>query len=121
MAETSLVLTDRAISALPGADSGQYFARDQELPGFAVLVGKRKKTFVVQGDVRKDGRRQSVRIKIAEVGALTTREARAWSIGPPQSGFPANAKPRGPIVGQVPASKAAAPVPAFPREYNRAR
>ncbi len=56
---------------------GQYFARDQELSGFAVLVGKRKKTFVVQGDIRKDGQRQSVRIKVAEVGALTTREARA--------------------------------------------
>ena len=77
MTDTSLVLTDRAISALPYAVSGQYFARDQELPGFAVLVGKRKKTFVVQGDIRKDGQRQSVRLKVAEVGALTTREARA--------------------------------------------
>lgn len=77
MTDTPIALTDRAISALPCAISGQYFARDQELPGFAVLVGKRKKTFVVQGDIRKDGRRQSVRIKVAEVGALTTREARA--------------------------------------------
>jgi len=65
MTDTSLVLTDRAISALPYAVSGQYFARDQELPGFAVLVGKRKKTFVVQGDIRKDGQRQSVRLKVA--------------------------------------------------------
>ncbi len=77
MTNTSIVLTDRAISALPCAVSGQYFVRDQELPGFAVLVGRRKKTFVVQGDIRKDGQRQSLRLKVAEVGALTTREARA--------------------------------------------
>jgi integrase len=77
MIDTSLVLTDRTVSALPWAASGQYFARDRELPGFAVLVGKRKKTFVVQGDIRKDGRRESMRIKIAEVGTVTTREARA--------------------------------------------
>ena len=77
MTETRFALTDRVVSALPFAVSGQYFARDVELPGFAVLVGKRRKTFVVQGDVRKGGRRQSIRIKVAEVGAVTTREARA--------------------------------------------
>jgi integrase len=77
MADTRFSLTDRAVSALPFAGSGQYFARDVELPGFAVLVGKRRKTFVVQGDIRKDGRRRSMRIKVAEVGAMTTREARA--------------------------------------------
>jgi hypothetical protein len=77
MTDTRLALTDRTISALPYALSGQYFARDVELSGFAVLVGKRRKTFVVQGDIRKDGQRQSVRIKLAEVGAMTTREARA--------------------------------------------
>jgi hypothetical protein len=59
------------------AKSGQYFARDDELPGFAVLVGKRKKSFVVQGDIRKAGKRLSIRIKFAEVGDVTTREARA--------------------------------------------
>jgi integrase len=77
MNDTRLVLTDRAISALPYAALGQYFARDVELPGFAVLVGKRRKTLVVQGDIRKDGGRQSVRIKVADAGAMTTREARA--------------------------------------------
>jgi integrase len=51
--------------------------RDVELSGFAVLVGKRRKTFVVQGDIRKDGQRQSMRIKVADVGTMTTRVARA--------------------------------------------
>src|ERR1700730_1844965 len=77
MTDARLVLTDRAISALPYAASGQYFVRDVELSGFAVLVGKRRKTFVVQGDIRKDGRRQSMRIKVADVGTMTTRVARA--------------------------------------------
>src|ERR1700743_310329 len=77
MTDTRFALTDRAISTLPYASSGQYFARDSELSGFAVLVGRRRKTFVVQGDIRKGGKRQSVRIKVGEVGGMTTREARA--------------------------------------------
>jgi hypothetical protein len=104
MTDSSIILTDRAIGALPCAISGQYFARDQELPGFAVLVGKRKKTFVVQGDIRKDGRRQSVRIKVAEVGALTTREARAEAkelLGKIAKGIdPREKKPKGESPGQ---------------------
>jgi integrase len=77
MTDTYLTLTDRDITTLPLAKSGQYFARDDELPGFAVLVGKRKKSFVVQGDIRKAGKRLSIRIKFAEFGDVTTREARA--------------------------------------------
>lgn len=42
-----------------------------------VLVGKRRKTFVVQGERRTAGKRLSVRMKVAEVGELTTRAARA--------------------------------------------
>ena len=57
--------------------SGQRIVRDEELPGFFVLVGKTTKTFMVQGDLRADGRRQSIRVKVGEVGRLQTREARA--------------------------------------------
>jgi hypothetical protein len=42
-----------------------------------VIVGKRTKTFMVQGDLRAGGSRYSIRIKIGEVGELKTREARA--------------------------------------------
>jgi len=77
MPDTRLALSDRAIALLPLASSGQYFARDTELPGFAVLIGKRSKTFVVQGDIRECGQRLSVRMKIAEVGDLSTQKARA--------------------------------------------
>lgn len=77
MTDLRLALTDRAIADLQPASSGQYFARDTDLPGFMVLVGKRRKTFVVQGERRKAGKRLSVRMKVAEVGELTTRAARA--------------------------------------------
>ena len=52
-------LTDRYIAELPLADGASYAARD-DLPGFFVTVGKRKKTFTVQCDVRDDlGRRRT--------------------------------------------------------------
>jgi integrase len=77
MPDRRLALTDRSIAGLAFAVSNQYFVRDTELPGFAVLVGKRKKTFVVQGDIRKGGQRLSIRVKIGGVSEKTTREARA--------------------------------------------
>ena len=77
MPDRHLALTDRSIAGLVFAVSSQYFVRDTELPGFAVLVGKRKKTFVVQGDIRKGGQRLSIRLKIGGVSEKTTREARA--------------------------------------------
>ena len=42
-----------------------------------MLVGKRRKTFVIQGDIRKGKQRFSIRLKIGAVGEKTTREARA--------------------------------------------
>ncbi len=72
-----LALTDKALLRLPLTASGQEIIRDAELCGFFVMVGKRKKTFMVQGDLRSNGKRQSVRVKIAEVGELNAREARA--------------------------------------------
>jgi integrase len=70
-------LTDKVIFNLPFGAAGQRLVRDAELAGFFVIVGKRTKTFMVQGDLRANGKRQSVRIKVGEVGELNTREARA--------------------------------------------
>lgn len=72
-----LALSDKAIIALRLTTSGQQIVRDTELPGFFVMIGKRRKTFMAQGDLRANGKRQSVRIKIGEAGELKTREARA--------------------------------------------
>ncbi len=77
MYPSRLTLTDRAILNLPFTTAGQRLVRDAELSGFFIVVGKRTKTFMVQGDLRANGMRQSVRIKVGEAGELNTREARA--------------------------------------------
>jgi hypothetical protein len=77
MADLRLPLTDKNIAALPLAASAQYLARDVELAGFFLLVGIRTKSFMIQGDLRLNGQRRSIRMKVAEVGDLTARDARA--------------------------------------------
>jgi Arm domain-containing DNA-binding protein len=77
MYPTRLPLSEKAIIALRLAPKGQHVIRDTELPGFFLLIGKRRKTFMAQGDLRANGRRKSVRVKIGEVGRIKTREARA--------------------------------------------
>ncbi|HEY2530244.1 MAG TPA: Arm DNA-binding domain-containing protein [Xanthobacteraceae bacterium] len=77
MYPTRLALSDKAIVAFHFAPSGQRIIRDTQLPGFFVMIGKRTKTFMAQGDLRVNGKRQSIRIKVGEVGEIKTREARA--------------------------------------------
>lgn len=79
MVERKLHLTDRSVADLlpPSPPADRYLARDTELAGFFVQVGQRTKTFMVQGDLRIDGTRQSVRLKIGVAGRMTTRKARA--------------------------------------------
>ena len=77
MLVTRLPLSDRNIAALPLVASGQQIVRDEDLAGFFLLVGKRSKTFMVQSGLRNNGRRQTIRIKIGEVGKIAAREARA--------------------------------------------
>ena len=70
------LFSDRVLAAIPLMAAGQRIVRDTELP-LLRLVGKTTKTFMVQGDLRTDGKRQSMRVKVGEVGKLQTREARA--------------------------------------------
>lgn len=72
-----ILLTDTAIAKLPLSDDAAYYVRDTELSGFMVIVGKRSKTFAVQGGWRDDARDFSVRTKLGECGAIATREARS--------------------------------------------
>ena len=53
MADIRILLTDKTIAQLPNPNDGWYLARDTELKGFFVVVGKRKRTFTVQGDLRQ--------------------------------------------------------------------
>jgi hypothetical protein len=78
MPDLRLPLTDKNVLGLPFAATGQYKARDLDLGGFYLLVGKRTKSFVVAGDLRAEGLRQkTVRMKIGEAGEITCRDARA--------------------------------------------
>ena len=78
MAQARILLTDKAIAKLPLSDGAAYYVRDTELVGFMVIVGKRSKTFAVQGEFWRDGAREfSVRTKLGECGDIATREARS--------------------------------------------
>jgi site-specific recombinase XerD len=78
MADVRILLTDKAIARLPTPKEGWYLARDTELKGFFVVVGKRKRTFTVQADLRQGGRRaSSIRVAIGDAGDMSTRIARA--------------------------------------------
>src|ERR1700692_1515514 len=78
MADIRILLTDKTIAQLSSPNDGWYLARDTELKGFFVVVGKRKRTFTVQGDLRQDGKRAStIRAAIAGTDEVSTRNARA--------------------------------------------
>lgn len=78
MVDVRILLTDKTIAQLPVPKDGWYLARDTSLKGFFVVVGKRKKTFTVQGDLRQGGKRaSSIRIAIGDTNEITTRTARA--------------------------------------------
>jgi Arm DNA-binding domain len=77
MAEEKIVLTDRGVANLSLSLSGQYIVRDAELAGFFIMVGKQKKTFMVQADLRTKTGRRSLRVKIGVAREMTARKARA--------------------------------------------
>jgi site-specific recombinase XerD len=77
MADQREILTDKSISRLPYAGDKQYRVRDSELSGFFVLVGKRRKTFMAQGEFWRDGVREfTVQVKLGDFGEMTARQAR---------------------------------------------
>lgn len=50
-------LTKTIIENVPHPDKGQIILRDAKLPGFGVLIGKSKKTYIVEK--RVNGRNKS--------------------------------------------------------------
>src|ERR1700757_3284410 len=78
MADLRQTLTDKVVLNLPHADNRQYKVRDAELPGFFVLIGKRRKSFMAQGEFWRDGVREfAVEVKLGDFGNITAREARS--------------------------------------------
>jgi hypothetical protein len=63
---------------LPRPDNGRYIVRDTELKGFFLMVGARKRIFMVQADLRTEGKRGStIRVAIGDTTEFSTRAARA--------------------------------------------
>src|SRR5271165_5726566 len=78
MSDVRMLLTDKTIARLPSPNDGWYLARDTELKGFFVVIGKRKRTFTVQGDLRQGKKRaSSIRVAIGDASEISTRTARA--------------------------------------------
>lgn len=73
-----ILLNDKTIERLSAPDHGRYIVRDTDLKGFFLMVGTRKKTFMIQADLRKRGKRIStVRLALGDTQALSTRVARS--------------------------------------------
>ncbi len=80
MATLRIQLNDKAIARLPKPDTGRYIVRDTDLKGFFLLVGTKKKTFMIQGDLRQQGKRAStLRLALGDTASLSTRVARAMA------------------------------------------
>ncbi|MEP9355763.1 integrase arm-type DNA-binding domain-containing protein [Xanthobacter sp. KR7-65] len=78
MAELRFQINDKAIERLPPPENGRYIVRDIELKGFFLVVGARKKTFTIQGDLREEGKRAAtIRVAIGDTSEMSTRAARA--------------------------------------------
>lgn len=78
MTDIRIALSHNAIAQLPTPEVSWYLARGTELKGFFVVVGKRKRTFTVQGDLGQRGKRgSSIRVSIGDASELTTQAARA--------------------------------------------
>lgn len=76
MAEMKLLLTDRSVQQLPPSKRGRYIARDEDLRGFFVIVGARRKTFTVQGEFWADGKRRCKTVSIGQAADMSVRDAR---------------------------------------------
>jgi hypothetical protein len=76
MSDLKATLNDKMISRLGLADKGQYLVRDTDLKGFFLVIGTRKKTFTVQGEFWRDGKRHTKKVALGGADELSTRDAR---------------------------------------------
>ena len=81
MPDMRIHLTDKEVARLPIPEKGWYLARDTELKGFFVVVGRKTKTFTIQGDLRKSGKRDTIRVAVGEASEISTRDARQIAKG----------------------------------------
>ena len=77
MADLRVSLNEKAIARLPLATDGQYKVRDTDLKGFYLLIGKRRRTYMIQGDLRQQGKRAaSIKVSVGDAEQMSARDAR---------------------------------------------
>lgn len=77
-----LSLNDKVIGQLPTPDEGQYVVRDVGLKGFYLLVGKKRRTYIVHGDLKRPGERAtSIKVSVGDAADLTATKARLIAKG----------------------------------------
>jgi integrase len=82
MANLRLSLNDKVIGQLPAPDDGQYVVRDADLNGFYLLVGKKRRTYMVHGDLKRPGERAtSIKVSVGDAADLTATKARMIAKG----------------------------------------
>jgi integrase len=69
-------LTDASVARIPLATDGQHVVRDALCPGLFVVVGKRAKTWTVQGDLRRGTHRETIKMALGRTDELPVSEAR---------------------------------------------
>jgi hypothetical protein len=82
MVDLRIPLTDTIIKELEPPAEGQYVVRDATQKGFYILVGKRKRTFMVHGDLNVPGQpAKSIKVSVGDINDLTTTKARTIARG----------------------------------------
>ncbi len=77
MADLRVSLNEKAVARLPLATDGQYKVRDTDLKGFYLLIGKRRRTYMIQGDLRQQGKRAaSIKVSVGDAEQMSARDAR---------------------------------------------
>jgi hypothetical protein len=80
MAVMRVALSERLVARLLPSPEGQYKVRDTEVKGLYLLVGKRRRTSLVQCDLRANGKRASS-IQVA------TSRSNWWIVGQRSGAF----------------------------------
>ena len=130
MSNLRLTLTDKNLIGLPLARDRPYIARDTDLGGFFVVVGKTSKTFTIQADLHgEDGARTTIRMAVGEVGSINSREARSRAkaligrIGKGEDPRPPKAKKVKPLPAEIDGAPITSPdgVPTLGEAWRRFR
>lgn len=75
-------LNEKFVERLASPDTGQLVVRDVDLKGFYLLVGVKRRTYMVHGDLKQPGQPpKSIKVSVGDAVSLTATKARAIAKG----------------------------------------